>query len=479
MKGRSVNIIITLCVVFVLILGIDIYLFSTNSNKASEVVLYGGPSGIKPAYDRVITVNGRSLFVYDTLVNLTRAYDKNPQLTSTPMAYFDFRGRVRIKIKAPGKKIENVVVRPLNLGIKPKVDGDTVVFTLDKPGNLTIELNNEIKRAIHIFANSIEINPPSKNDPNVIYFGPGVHKAGSIPVKSHQTVYIAGGAVVYGVIHADSMESVRVTGRGIIDGSIYDRWTETMIPIDFRYCRDSKIDGVIFLNPSGWTVNTYFCDNIKIDNIKIISARSNSDGITMQSCKNMMVTNCFVRSWDDSLVVKDYDNGDTKNITFDNINIWTDLAQSCEIGYETRGNLIEDVTFKNINILHNFHKPALSIHNGDNAIIRNIHYNNITVEDAAMGEGDAMGYNYLIDLWIGVGPWTQTLKRGAISNIYFDNINIIDGKDQPSRITGHFNKGVVRNVFIKNLTIKGKAINSFENGLFDIDKATTKNINIE
>jgi polygalacturonase len=478
MESKLGNIIIVLCIAFVLILGVSFNSVNARVKNTTQVVLYGGPTGIKAATDRIITVNGKKLFVYDATVNLNRTFEQNPELTSTPMAYFDFSGKVEIKIKATGKKIKSVVVRPLNLGIKPTISGDTIAFTIEKPANLTIELNNEITRAVHLFANPIEANPPSKNDPNVVYFGPGVHDAGSIPVKSNQTVYIAGGAVVHGVIHAENMENITVTGHGIIDGSIYDRWTETMIPIDFRNCKDSKINGIIFLNPAGWTVNTYFCDNVKIDNIKIISARSNGDGITMQSCKNMTATNSFVRSWDDSLVVKDYDNGDTENITFDNINIWTDLAQSCEIGYETRGSKIDGVTFKNINILHNFHKPALSIHNGDNATVQNIHYNNITVEDAAMGEGDGAGHNYLIDLWVGIGPWTVAKERGTISNIYFDNINVVAGKDQPSRIIGDSNNGMISNVTINNLTIKGKAIKSLKDGNITVNAGTTKNIKL-
>ena len=280
MMSKLGNSIIVLCAVFVLILGIGFNFVNVKSKNTTRVVLYGGPSGIKAAKDRIITVNGKALFVYDTPVNLKRTFEKDPKLTSTPMAYFDFSGKVDIKIKAPGKKIKSAIIRPLSLGIKPTISGDTIEFVIDKPGSFTIELNNEIDRAVHLFANSIETNPPLKDDANVMYFGPGVYKAGSIPVKSNQTVYIAGGAVVYGVIHAENMDNVTVTGHGILDGGIYDRWTETMIPIDFRHCTNSKINGVIFLNPAGWTVNTYFCDNVKIDNIKIISARANGDGIS-------------------------------------------------------------------------------------------------------------------------------------------------------------------------------------------------------
>lgn len=476
-KNRS-KWLLTLCMISILVFGFTgLSVFAKTKAKA-EVVLYGGPSGMKAALDRSVTVNGKPLFLYEAPVNLNRAFSEHPELTSTPMGYFDFSGTADIVIKAPGVKITSAVVRPLSLGITPKINGDTLEFAIDKPGNFTIELNNEIERAIHIFANPIEKNPPKKTDSKVLYYGPGVHKAGIVDVKSGQTVYIAGGAVVYGAFHAEGMKGITVTGRGILCGSIYNRWKETTIPIDFRHCEGVNIDGVIFMDPAGWTVNTYFCDHIKIDNIKIISARPNGDGITMQSCTNMTASNCFVRTWDDSLVVKDYDNGSSKNITFSNINIWTDLAQSCEIGYETLGPSIENVTFKDINILHNFHKPAMSIHNSDNAAVKNIHYSNITVEDAQMGMGDSTGANYLIDLSIGVSQWSISKQRGTISDVYFDNISLLSGQIQPSRIRGDSEENLITNVFINNFTMFGKPVKTFKEGIIKVYSTSTKNVNI-
>ena len=381
------------------------------------------------------------------------------------MAYFDFEGRVKIDIKSVETKVESVVVRPLSLGIKPEIKGDNIFFELDQPAKLTIEVNGNIKRAIHIFANPLEKNAPKKGDANVIYFGPGIHKVGRIPVESNQTVYISGGAVIYGCIKAENLENLKIAGRGIIDGSVYDRWVDTTVPIDLRNCKNSSVEGIVLLDPAAWTLNIFECQNIDIDDVKIISARSNSDGITIQSSSDVNVHNCFVRSWDDSLVVKGYGK-DTKGITFENCILWTDLAQSCEIGYETRANTIEDITFKNITVLHNFHKPVLSIHNGDNALVRNIHYQNIQVEDASMGMGDSEGYNYLIDLFIGNSQWSKTNERGSIQDVYFDNIEIIGGKFQGSRIYGFDEVHRIKNVNIKGLKILGEEIKDAKSGKF-------------
>ena len=69
----------------------------------------------------------------------------------------------------------------------------------------------------------------AKNDPNIIYFGPGVYKPDGIPVKSGQTVYIAGGAVIYGQMIPTELKNITIRGRGIISGAVYDRQTQNQL----------------------------------------------------------------------------------------------------------------------------------------------------------------------------------------------------------------------------------------------------------
>ena len=59
-------------------------------------------------------------------------------------------------------------------------------------------MNGDEYHSLHIFANKIEENPIDPSDPNVIYYGPGVHYVSRIVVHSGQTLYIAPGAVLYG-----------------------------------------------------------------------------------------------------------------------------------------------------------------------------------------------------------------------------------------------------------------------------------------
>ena len=52
------------------------------------------------------------------------------------------------------------------------------------------------KGPLLLFANPLETDTPKQGDPNVVYFGPGVHKPEKIALQSGQTLYLAGGALV-------------------------------------------------------------------------------------------------------------------------------------------------------------------------------------------------------------------------------------------------------------------------------------------
>ncbi len=435
------------------------------------LTLYDAPKTITASTDATMTVEGQPVFVYDAVVNNTHAWSKTPKLSSTPMAYFDFEGEVIVDILMTGlaNPIKSAVVSPVSAGVQAEVKDRHVRFTLSKPGQYTVQFNESANKAMHIFANPLEKDIPDKNDPNVIFIEPGDWEIESLVLKDNQTLYLAGGAILRGSVIADNAKNVSIRGRGMIDGSLHESWVSqgeyARVPIDFRNSRNIKVEGIIIHNSNAWCFNSYQSDGAEISNVKIISARPNGDGFTFQSCLNYNVKDCFVRSWDDSLVVKNYGTNSDK-ITFDNVQIWTDLAQSCEIGYETNkgktnDSKITNITFKNITVLYNFHKPVLSIHNSDDALIQNVTYSNIVVENALMGKGDAGDNNQLIDFYIAASGWSSTANRGKIKDVLVENLNVLksdSGVTPPSRIYGYDEEHMIENVAIKNVVINGKKI---------------------
>lgn len=456
---------------------------AAGEEQKTLLTIYEGPKTMESSKTAAVRVNGYDLFVYDVMVNHEHIWNANTQPSDTPMTYFDFRGTARMEIRMPGldTAVESAKVLPEAAGIVPEVQEGTVRFTVTEPGQYTVVFNDSVNKALHIFANPLEEDVPDPEDPDVFYIGPGEWVMDAIVLESNQTLYISGGAVVHSVISVAGADNVRILGRGMIDGSDYPAWNQpgsyARVPVNLDHSKNITVDGIIVVNSNCWNVNSYSCRNVTMNNVKVISGRQNGDGFTFQSCTDHTVTNCFARTWDDSLVIKNY-SGSTKGITFRNCQIWTDLAQSMEIGYETDKGLtldpeISQVLFEDITVLYNFHKPVISIHNSDDAFVHDITYRNIVVENAFM-QGDNGNNKELIEMTLQNSAWSTVRDEfGSIDNVLIDGLTVLntaDGKIPRSRFAGHDEEHRITNVTLRQVTILGNPMTSLKDMKLSVDE---------
>lgn len=436
--------------------------------------------------DVKISVEGTELPLYGVKVNNKHTWQPNPTASRSDsgVGYMFLEGNATVSVSMQG--LTSCIVRPLSANVTPVVENGVASFTLSSAGNYSVEPNGDPKKAVFLFVSNFSKKDVSAQG-NVIRFARGVHTAAdsayinndnTVVLSSNTTVVLEDGAVVRAKFTANNASNITICGTGIIDGSAFARnaaTNEVTVPLEFNYCSNVSFRDFSVLDPAGWCVNWYFCSDCNIDNIKIITSRSNGDGISLQSCKRVNVSNCFVRTWDDSLVVKNYpqwndrsNEGATESITFENCTVWTDLAQSMEIGYETIGKTLKDVTFRNITVLHNFHKPVISIHNGNNADIVNVTYDTVTVEDASMGKGDAGSNNQLIELSVEYSStWSDQHKKtelGSIDGVTVKNVAVLSGNAIiPIRVAGSRDtRSGYGNTshFVKNVTIENVWLSS-------------------
>lgn len=414
-------------------------LLLTVACKPSKVVIYPAPEQEKKSGDFEMSVNDKPVFVYQARVSkypvnqIWPGYQRPLNQTEiASFAYFDFTGEVKIKISS-NKEIRTLDIRPKEYGIKPVIKGNTVEFTISKPSQFVVEVNG-YHNALHIFANLPETAVIDKKDPKVRYFGPGVHEAGIISIKSHETVYIEGGAVVYGVILSEDARDIKILGRGILDASRIERGKAPEM-ICLRRVVNATISGIILRDPHLYTVTPNWCDSISIDNIKLIGLwRYNTDGIHPENSTNMTIKNCFVRAFDDAIVFSGsrtaYNEHYRKmeNIVVDNCVIWNDWGRALEIGAGTVTDTIRNITFSNCYIPH-FTAVAMDIQNCDRAYISGIRYKNISVEDPvsdSLRVGTTplvkQAWGKIIVLGIYGEFYSDDTLRGNINDISFENI---------------------------------------------------------
>ena len=291
------------------------------AEEPTRLTIYEGPKTMTSSKTAEVSANGYELFVYVVMVNHEHIWNANTQPVTTPMTYFDFEGRVRIEVRMPGleKAVESAQVLPLSSGIVPEVTEGRVSFCITEPGQYTVVFNDSVNKALHIFANPPETDVPDPDDPDVFWIGPGEWVMDAIALKDNQTLYLSGGAVLHAIISVSNASNVRICGRGMIDGSDYPAWNQAgsyaRVPIDLNHAKNVTVEGISLVNSNCWNLNSYSSKNVTIDNVKIISGRQNGDGFTFQSCTDHLVTRSFARTWDDSLVIKNY-SGSTRGITF-------------------------------------------------------------------------------------------------------------------------------------------------------------------
>ena len=392
--------------------------------------------------------------VFFTEVNNTHIWrqDFGWTLSYAAVGIFDFEDKVNVRVHTEFD-VETVTIRPLVADIKPVInhyeDGTTdILFMLSDSvtfGQYSVEFNNDRNNTLFIFTGRLQAEPEG----DVITIKAGTALYEDIKLKEGQTLYIEGGAALYGrVFFADN---TRICGRGIVDGSHHANWAwnikRAFYPIAIRECKNVRLEGISILNPPCWVCGVANSDYVYFDNVKIISAKANSDGISIQSSRNVYIDNCFIRTWDDSIVVKSYlYNVNSHDIYVNNCLIWTDLAQCMEIGFETNKGKSDkpqmyNIEFRNVTVLHQLHKASISIHNADDTEVFNVLWENITIEEIDVPEnGD--GWNIWLDFTNvpagdfsipGSTPrWTTVLKRGSIHDITIRNVKVIDDKSKAS-----------------------------------------------
>lgn len=384
-----------------------------------------------------------------------------PDTGEAGFASFDIAGPVEVTVTCP-EPIQTAKLLPSSSGIKPVVSGNSVTFTMTKPGQLTLEVNGDWVNSLELFANPMETDIPSPTDPNVIYYGPGVHVLESVKVDSGKTVYLAGGAVIYGNVGAGNrggpvfdLEGSNITlrGRGIIDGSRLLRAIKRPHLI-IAHGTNIQVEGVILRNSPSWNFPVRTSEQVSIRNIKIFGWRGNSDGIDICNSRHVEVSDCFLRTYDDLVVIKSDDTtaGETGDITVKNCVLWNELAHALSLGAELRAP-VENVLFTNCDIIHDKGVEwDLRVYDCDSSAVKNIVFDNIRIEESRR----------LFSLWIGKNPYSQQAERGHIDDITFRNITAVlpEHRGPFAALTGFDAEHAVQQVLFDQVRVGGRPLQS-------------------
>ncbi len=305
----------------------------------------------------------------------------------------------------------------------PEISGNIVTITIPSARYGVLEINYENDSiphyTVYILSDNIEQTPSGPaihylapglhsvedlyaSSPKMLYFLPGLHEiAGNkLPLKSNCNVHIAQGAVVRAGIIAEEVENVKITGLGILDGTtvmrdtgeikgerIGGKWREAAgreAFVCFYKGKNITWDGPVIYNANYWNLVISATNNVTIRNHKCICWLLNTDGIQPRSCSNLLIEHCFFKCADDCIAIKTRRalGMESRNITCRDLVLWHDIpGNGLEIGHTSQADILEDVTFKDIYVVHGANTGyCLGMTLIDHQCVRNISYENIYVE---------------------------------------------------------------------------------------------------
>ena len=336
----------------------------------------------------------------------------------------------------------------------------------------------------------------------------GIFLSGSIELKSNVNLFFENNAILLGstdfhqyrklkswkaLILAENTDNIQITGNGIIDGqgetlalNIDSLFHKGEINISYTYrrmrpgegdrpqiinisnSRKVEIRGVEIRNSASWVQTYKKCVDLVIDSIKVNSTTYwNNDGMDIDDCKNVRITNCFVNSADDGICLKSHDpESCNENIYIANC-IVRSSASAIKFGTASSGGF-KNIKIENI-VVYDTYRSAIAIESVDGGHIENVEINNIT----ATNTGNA--------IFIRLGERRPEYGPGTLKNIKISNVRVEIPFEQPdlyynlrgpqlpffhnpfpnsiTGIEGHY----VENVVIKDVTIShpGRASKSY------------------
>lgn len=427
------------------------------------------PAGVSTSTDFTVNADGQSVGLFDAGQN---GWGKRVSFGLFSMS----GGPVTVSITV-GFAFTAAKLAPASLG-----SGQTLAFTLAQPGDVSLILDDDYQgRTLHLFAQAPDTNVPSPSDPNVLFYGPGLHVSTGAPifVGTGKTLYLAPGAVLQARVRVENATGATVRGRGVLlsnfnpTGGGYDN-----VAIAVSRSKNVRIEGIT-TNRSvvGWTGFISESSGITVSDYHVVSPTyASTDGFDINNSHDVTFDDVFIRACDDAVSIKGYapEGGYNRlsnpaiaspnyNITVQNAQLWADANNAIVVGEETIASRYEHILFHNIDVLYNFDDRDHADQLNDRAAMTVLMFNATQMSDITFDDIRVENAKRLINLDIRNSLWFDSLLgnlgwAGGISGVTFSNIVSTSPGSNQIRMSGWDGSHKIDAVKLQNVSINGAAV---------------------
>ncbi|SEE64480.1 glycoside hydrolase family 28 protein [Ruania alba] len=298
------------------------------------------------------------------------------------------------------------------------------------------------------------------------------------------------------LITADGAEDVAITGAGTIEGGgkhfieedlgyIYRCPNQRPFTVFLMGCTSVTMRDVRLRDAGLWCVRLSGCEDVLITGIQIDTDLKypNADGIDLDRCRRVRISDCEISSGDDAISLKTCEEfpeyGITEDVVITNCTLQS-TSSAVVVGVDAVAD-IRNVIVSNC-VIRSSHR-GLSVNLGQEGNFDNILFSDCIVEsrhfdDAWWGHGEP--------IYVSAVPWHD--KVGTVSNVRFRNIL---ARSENGVYIGGLTQDHVRGVVLENVRVEldrwsrwpggeydrrpftsGEAIYAHDTSGFHIDKAT-------
>lgn len=247
----------------------------------------------------------------------------------------------------------------------------------------------------------------------VLEFPPGTFRSGTVRLASQVEVRLAAGTVWQGsddladypeqawghnkdrqphhFIVAKDCENVTLRG-GVIDGAGPAFWHPEPSPsgwfrererrpspmVELVNCRHVRLEGVTIRNSPGWTCHLHGCRDVQMRGVRILNNffGPNTDGIDINGCQDVLISDCQIDTGDDAIVVKTTpDARPCERIVVTNCLVRSNCV-GLKLGAMESYQDMRDIIFSNC-VVHGSHR-MFGLYSYNGATLENIMVNGIT-----------------------------------------------------------------------------------------------------
>ncbi len=301
----------------------------------------------------------------------------------------------------------------------------------------------------------------------------GTYLSGTIVLKANVALRIEPGAVLRGsvnladypahvpslrsytdtyteksLIYAEGIENISIAGQGVIDGQgAAFKGSYKVRPYLMRFvnCRNVNVQDVTIRDSPMWVQHYLACERVAIRGITVRSrVNANNDGIDIDSCRGVRISDCDIWSGDDAIVLKATTDRPCRDVVIANC-VVSSRCNALKLGTESNGGF-ENIAISNCTVSET-RLAGLAIEMVDGGVLDGISVSNVLMK--------GVGAPIFIRLGNRARPFTETGARppmGKLRNVSIGGVQA-DGAGPTGCALAGLPGHAIENVTLENIRI--------------------------